>query len=124
LQSSNIFDESKESSEDSSLKNEDDESDECNEGPVGPGFKDTSPDKITRLAAKAKRRTRNATSNFTLDAMTVSLLDFMRQETGHGILGDDASLARNKVVSSLPTFLEDEVKTLFLMDKLKRYNKR
>lgn len=56
--------------------------------------------------------------------MTVSLADFMRQETGHGILGDDASLARNKVVSSLPTFLEAEVKTLFLMDKLTRYNKR
>ena len=56
--------------------------------------------------------------------MTVLLADFLRQETGQEILGDDASLARTKVVSSLPTFLEGEVKTLFLMYKLTKYNER
>ena len=56
--------------------------------------------------------------------MTVLLTDFLQQETGQEILGNDASLARNKDVSSLQTFLEGEVKTSFLMDKLTRYNKR
>ena len=49
---SNEIEESKVSNEDSSLNDEGDENDECNEGPVGPGFKDISLDKITRFTAK------------------------------------------------------------------------
>ena len=64
MQFSNIIEESKvsfgltnklekrlSSNEDSSLNDEDDENDEGNEGQVGPGFKDTSLDRITRFAA-------------------------------------------------------------------------
>ena len=40
MQFSNEIEESKVSNEDSSLNDEDDENDECNEGPVGPGFKE------------------------------------------------------------------------------------
>ena len=41
------------SNEDSSLNDKDNQNDECNEGPVGPGFKDTLLDRIARFAAKA-----------------------------------------------------------------------
>ena len=41
------------SNEDSSLNDKDNQNDEWNEGPVGPGFKDTSLDRIARFAAKA-----------------------------------------------------------------------
>ena len=46
------IEESKLSNEDSLLKKKDDENDECNEGPLWPGFKDTSLDRITRFAAR------------------------------------------------------------------------
>ena len=88
MQFSNVTEESMVSNEDSLLNNEDDEKDECNEGPVGPGFKDTSLDRITRFTAEKSRRIRIASGNLIPDAMTVLLADFLRHEIGQEIIGD------------------------------------
>ena len=50
----------------------------CGKGPAGPGFKETSLERITRFAASAKRKMRVAINTLECDAMTVVFADVLR----------------------------------------------
>ena len=74
----------------------------CGKGPAGPGFKETSLDRITRFAARAKRKMRvaNNNNNFECDAMTLAFADFLGCKKMDSILGVDTTLVAINVVRS------------------------